>query len=138
MSLSSQTTMRHFKDLESFKSLTVKCKRGNCPYKDECLHKDGCLKEPQCPCQRCFYLASFFDTARRYFFKTIGKVHLHKCPEVAVLSGLRITLSFSVFLEKTQVRCIFTHENTIALKDITMISLNTNTSGVRMKFSCKI
>ena len=38
--------IRHFKDLESFKSLTVKCKRKNCPYKDECLDKDRCLKEP--------------------------------------------------------------------------------------------
>lgn len=38
--------IRHFKDLESFKSLTVKCKRGNCPYKDECQDRDKCLKEP--------------------------------------------------------------------------------------------
>lgn len=38
--------IRHFKDLESFKSLTVKCKRKNCPYKDECNDKDECLKEP--------------------------------------------------------------------------------------------
>jgi len=38
--------IRHFKDLESFKSLTVKCKRRNCPYKDGCHDKDGCLKEP--------------------------------------------------------------------------------------------
>ncbi len=40
--------IRHFRDLESFKSLTVKCKRRNCPYKDECLDndRDECLKEP--------------------------------------------------------------------------------------------
>lgn len=38
--------IRHFKDLESFKSLTVKCKRRNCPYKDECRDKDKCMKEP--------------------------------------------------------------------------------------------
>lgn len=38
--------IRHFKDLESFKSLTVKCKRKNCPYADECIDKDECLKEP--------------------------------------------------------------------------------------------
>jgi len=38
--------IRHFKDLESFKSLTVKCKRRNCPYKEECRDKDECLKEP--------------------------------------------------------------------------------------------
>lgn len=38
--------IRHFKDLESFKSLTVKCKRGNCPYINECLEDEICLKEP--------------------------------------------------------------------------------------------
>lgn len=38
--------IRHFKNLESFESLTVKCKRRNCPYKDECHDKDECLKEP--------------------------------------------------------------------------------------------
>ena len=38
--------IRHFKDLESFKSLTVKCKRKNCPYKEECHNKEECLKEP--------------------------------------------------------------------------------------------
>ena len=38
--------IRHFKDLESFKSLTVKCKRRNCPYKNGCDDKDKCLKEP--------------------------------------------------------------------------------------------
>lgn len=38
--------IRHFKDLVSFKSLTVKCKRRNCPYKDECHDRNECLKEP--------------------------------------------------------------------------------------------
>lgn len=38
--------IRHYKDMESFRSLTVKCKRNNCPYTDECLDKDDCLKEP--------------------------------------------------------------------------------------------
>lgn len=38
--------IRHFKDLESFKSLTVKCKHGKCPYMDDCHDKDKCLKEP--------------------------------------------------------------------------------------------
>lgn len=38
--------IRHFKDLESFKSLTVKCKRTNCPYIKECPNKDNCMKEP--------------------------------------------------------------------------------------------
>lgn len=38
--------IRHFKDLDSFKSLTVKCKRRNCPYRDECNDKEECLKEP--------------------------------------------------------------------------------------------
>lgn len=38
--------IRHFKDWGSFKSLTVKCKRRNCPYKAECHDKDECLKEP--------------------------------------------------------------------------------------------
>lgn len=38
--------IRHFKDLESFKSLTVKCKRNNCPYANECIDKNSCLKEP--------------------------------------------------------------------------------------------
>lgn len=38
--------IRHYKDKESFKVLTVKCKRSNCPYKDKCLDKDDCVKEP--------------------------------------------------------------------------------------------
>lgn len=38
--------IRHFRDLESFKYLTVKCKRANCPYIKECEKKDNCLKEP--------------------------------------------------------------------------------------------
>lgn len=38
--------IRHFRDLESFKYLTVKCKRANCPYIKECGEKDNCLKEP--------------------------------------------------------------------------------------------
>lgn len=38
--------IRHYKDMENFKSLTVKCKRKNCPYTDECLDKGDCLKEP--------------------------------------------------------------------------------------------
>ena len=38
--------IRHFRDLESFKYLTVKCKRANCPYIEECEEKDNCLKEP--------------------------------------------------------------------------------------------
>ncbi|MCM1176920.1 MAG: hypothetical protein NC335_04090 [Bacteroides sp.] len=38
--------MRHFKDIESFKSLIVKCKRRNCPYVKECTNVEDCLKEP--------------------------------------------------------------------------------------------
>lgn len=38
--------IRHFKDLESFKSLTVKCKRSNCPYIVACQDKSTCLEEP--------------------------------------------------------------------------------------------
>jgi len=38
--------MRHFKDIESFKFLTVKCKRKNCPYIEGCINKEVCLKEP--------------------------------------------------------------------------------------------
>ena len=38
--------IRHYKDMESFKTLTVKCKRKNCPYTDKCLDKENCLKEP--------------------------------------------------------------------------------------------
>lgn len=38
--------IRHFQDLESFKYLTVKCKRANCPYLKDCEDKDSCLKEP--------------------------------------------------------------------------------------------
>ncbi|MCQ2194973.1 MAG: hypothetical protein MJZ28_08495, partial [Paludibacteraceae bacterium] len=43
--------IRHFHDTESFKSLSVKCKRGtkientNCPYKNDCVDIDDCLKE---------------------------------------------------------------------------------------------
>ena len=38
--------IRHFRDMESFKSLTVKCKRKNCPYANECPDKDSCMSEP--------------------------------------------------------------------------------------------
>ena len=38
--------IRHFRDMESFKSLTVKCKRGNCPYQENCPDKVECLNEP--------------------------------------------------------------------------------------------
>lgn len=38
--------IRHFRDMQSFKSLTVKCKRRNCPYAGECVDKEECLKEP--------------------------------------------------------------------------------------------
>ena len=32
--------------MQSFKELTVKCKRANCPYKEECDEVETCLKEP--------------------------------------------------------------------------------------------
>ena len=38
--------IRHFKNMESFKELTVKCKRANCPYKDDCDEVEACMKEP--------------------------------------------------------------------------------------------
>ena len=38
--------IRHYKDKDCFKSLTVKCKRNNCPYINECLEREDCLKEP--------------------------------------------------------------------------------------------
>ena len=38
--------LRHYKDLDSFKELTVKCKRANCPYKDNCENLEACMKEP--------------------------------------------------------------------------------------------
>ncbi len=38
--------IRHFRDLESFKNLAVKCKRANCPYIEKCEDKDNCLNEP--------------------------------------------------------------------------------------------
>ena len=38
--------IRHYKDMESFKNLTVKCKRANCPYKEECDEVEACMKEP--------------------------------------------------------------------------------------------
>ena len=38
--------IRHYKDLDSFKELTVKCKRANCPYKDNCENLEACMKEP--------------------------------------------------------------------------------------------
>lgn len=38
--------IRHFQDLESFKYLTVKCKRTNCPYIVDCEDKDNCINEP--------------------------------------------------------------------------------------------
>lgn len=38
--------IRHYRDMESFKTLTVKCKRRNCPYKDDCDEVEACLNEP--------------------------------------------------------------------------------------------
>lgn len=39
--------LRHYTDRESFKELTVKCKRGkNCPFKNDCTEQETCLKEP--------------------------------------------------------------------------------------------
>ncbi len=38
--------IRHYKDMGSFKNLTVKCKRSNCPYKDDCKDVEACMNEP--------------------------------------------------------------------------------------------
>ena len=38
--------IRHYRDMESFKELTVKCKRSNCPYKDDCENVEACMNEP--------------------------------------------------------------------------------------------
>jgi len=38
--------IRHYKNLDSFQDLTVKCKRANCAYKDDCDEIEDCLKEP--------------------------------------------------------------------------------------------
>ena len=38
--------IRHFKDMESFKALTVKCKRNNCPYINNCAEQNECQNEP--------------------------------------------------------------------------------------------
>ncbi len=38
--------IRHYRDMQSFMALTVKCKRGNCPYKDDCDQVETCLNEP--------------------------------------------------------------------------------------------
>ena len=38
--------IRHFKDMESFKELAVKCKRANCQYMTDCEIVDECMKEP--------------------------------------------------------------------------------------------
>ena len=38
--------IRHYKDMQSFKELTVKCKRANCPYKEECDEVETCLNKP--------------------------------------------------------------------------------------------
>lgn len=38
--------IRHFRDIESFKTLKVKCKRRNCPYINDCPDKESCFTEP--------------------------------------------------------------------------------------------
>ena len=38
--------VRHYIDMESFKKLSVKCKRANCPYMDCCDDVKSCMKEP--------------------------------------------------------------------------------------------
>ncbi len=36
----------HYRDMESFKSLAVKCKRGRCPRLEVCPERESCLGEP--------------------------------------------------------------------------------------------
>ena len=38
--------IRHYRDMDSFKSLIVKCKRDKCPFLPCCTEKEVCLKEP--------------------------------------------------------------------------------------------
>lgn len=38
--------IRHYKDLDSFKELAVKCKRANCPYQANCKDFKVCINEP--------------------------------------------------------------------------------------------
>lgn len=38
--------IRHYRDIDSFKSLIVKCKRDKCPFLPSCTEKDVCLNEP--------------------------------------------------------------------------------------------
>ncbi|MBO7466968.1 MAG: hypothetical protein J6T94_04710 [Bacteroidaceae bacterium] len=38
--------IRHYKDMGSFKELTVKCKRANCIYRNDCEDADTCMNEP--------------------------------------------------------------------------------------------
>ena len=38
--------IRHYKDMDSFKLLTVKCKGRNCLYIDDCEDKEKCINEP--------------------------------------------------------------------------------------------
>lgn len=38
--------IRHFKDMDSFKVLKVKCKKNNCIYKDNCEDMEACMNEP--------------------------------------------------------------------------------------------
>lgn len=38
--------LRHYKDMDSFRNLTVKCKRAKCPYLADCDDRQSCLEEP--------------------------------------------------------------------------------------------
>jgi hypothetical protein len=38
--------IRHYRDMDSFKVLKVKCKRKNCIYKDNCEDMEACMNEP--------------------------------------------------------------------------------------------
>ena len=38
--------IRHYKDIDSFKELIVKCKRSNCTYINDCEDVEKCMKEP--------------------------------------------------------------------------------------------
>lgn len=38
--------LRHYKDMDSFRNLTVKCKRYKCPYFADCDDRESCLQEP--------------------------------------------------------------------------------------------
>lgn len=73
--------IRHFKDHDSFKDLSVKCKGRNCPYQKSCKEVETCLHEPHYKKQvgdECPEMSNMHQYKTLSIWKTLVKAHLCK------------------------------------------------------------